>query len=302
METLPIAFMNAAGWAKTVEQVEKLAKVPTISHVVIGSFTIEAREGNVGGTNFNVSVLDGTSVNSLGLPNGGAAYLDAYGKEMEQIAVENEKIFVVSIAGFSPSEYEQLATIAFENGAHIVEVNAGCPNVHDDGKQKEIVSYNLEMLESILSHIGYSTKGKPLWLKLSPYANPEDRVRVAKLVEQFEDIDAIVVANTFPNISMYHPDGKPFINVANNYGGMAGTALKWINLSQCRHYRELLPDFINIIGVGGISSGQDMYDYLRVGCRGVQVGTSFFWSENFRVFEKITTELLDVAEQYTTDA
>src|SRR3989344_4190402 len=149
MEKLPFDYMNAAGWAKTVEQVELLAKVPLLSHIVVGSFTERPRDGNAGGTNFDVRG-DGTSVNSLGLPNKGLPYLQENVGRMRDIADKNGKFLVVSIAGAdSIEEYPALAR-AVAQSAHVVEINAGCPNVYKGSEQKEIISYNLDLLRQVL--------------------------------------------------------------------------------------------------------------------------------------------------------
>jgi len=285
-------LMNAAGWAKTVEQVRMLAKVPTLTHIVMGSFTVEPREGNTGGTNFNVTP-DGTAVNSLGLPNGGMPYLKKHGEEMVKIAREARKRPVISIAGFSPGEYKQLAQVTNDLGV-LAEINIGCPNVHDGGHQKEIVSYNFDLLRATITAVVQATPSSMTWIKPSPYANPMDRDRFVEVVRRY-DFDAIVACNTFANVSIYHEDGRSYLDVADNYAGMSGTALKWINLSQCRYYAQRLRG-ISVIGAGGIGSAtrtdgtssatQDVVDYGRVGCSGVQIGAAFFKNENFRVFEE----------------
>lgn len=287
--------MNAAGWAKTVEHVRKLAKVPTLTHIVMGSFTVEPREGNTGGTNFDVAP-DGTAVNSLGLPNGGIPYLEKYGAEMVRVAQDAGKASVISIAGFSPNEFGTLAKIASDLGT-ITELNVGCPNVHDTGKQKAIISYNWLDLQRTLEIVCRETiPGSHVWLKLSPYSNPLDQDRAVRIVNKFSgEITTVVGCNTFPNVSLYHTDGRPYLDVASNYAGMSGTSLKPINLSQCRRYVEYLHSSISVIGAGGVASAQDATDYFRVGCQGVQIGAAFFNNENFRVFEEVAQALADAA-------
>lgn len=275
-------LMNAAGWAKKLDHVKKLARVPTTTHIVMGSFTVEPRDGNTGGTNFDITP-DGTAVNSLGLPNDGIPYLEKNGREMVRIVRDAGKIPVISIAGFSPEEYRLLAQLVHELGA-LAELNIGCPNVHDGGHQKEIVSYNFDLLKATLDATFRAMPSNEVWVKPSPYANPVDRIRFVGAVKRYE-IAAIVGCNTFPNVSIYHKNGKPFLDVADNYAGMSGTSMKWINLSQCRDYAERIGG--TIIGAGGVSDAQDALDYRLVGCSGVQIGAAFFSSEDLRVFERV---------------
>lgn len=295
MEKPRFWLMPAAGWAKTVDHVKRLAEVPVITHIVAGSFTVVKREGNTGGTNFYVAD-DGTSTNSLGIPNGGIPYLTNRGEEMVRVAHDASKEFVLSIAGFSPNEYGLLAQAGIDIGADVVEVNAGCPNVWSGGEQKDIVSFSPPLLTSVIEAVELTLPAdKPWWLKISPTANPKDRERITAVLLKAR-CSALVATNTFPNVSLYLDDDKPALDVANNYGGMAGTALKPIALSNCRHYHELLPN-LPIIGVGGVATGRDILDYRRVAnCRGVQVGTAFFQNENLRVFQEMLSEYLKLPE------
>lgn len=288
-------LMNAAGWAKTPEHVRQLARVPTLTHIVMGSFTVEPRQGNTGGTTFAVAP-DGAAVNSLGLPNGGIPYLHLHGRQMVQIIKDAGKIPVLSIAGFGPSEFGTLAKVAQDLHC-IAEINVGCPNVHDGGKQKGIISYDFFDLERTLQIVCYEeTPDNPVWLKLSPYSNPADHASACRVVNKFADkIRAVVGCNTFPNVSIYHTNGRPYLDVADNYAGGSGSMSKWLNLSQCRRYRDNIKAPVEVIGAGGIATAQDLTDYLRVGCAGGQIGAAFFRNENFRIFEEVAEALAEAA-------
>jgi dihydroorotate dehydrogenase (fumarate) len=286
--------MPAAGWCKTVEQVRALAKIPYISHIVAGSFTADERVGNAGGTNFAI-LPDGTSVNSLGLPNKGRAYLKKRGGEMIQIAHDAGKLAVISIAGETAVEYMALAMAALEIETDIIELNAGCPNVYGaDNKQKSIPSYNLELLGSILRAVRQvqAREDVHLWVKLSPYADPAQRVAVAQLIADV-GADAVTTCNTFPSFRPLDHKGKPLLDVTQGRGGMAGTSLKPIAQLNAEHFRELLPEHIDVIGVGGLRGWQDIRERLATPCSAVQVGTAFFANENFGLFEYIATEWAD---------
>ena len=293
--------MPAAGWCKTIEHVTMLAKVPVITHIMMGSFTISAREGNIGGTNFFVQE-DGTSFNSLGLPNGGIEYLKFCLRKMIQITHDAGKLAVINIAGDSPEEYLELAAYAFECGADIVEFNFGCPNKFSaSGIQSEIASYNIDLLQRVVrlagSEIGY---GLHTWFKLSPYANPEERVRIASFIASITEmtVDRITTCNTFPNCVPRNESGALLITAKNTGGraGMAGTGLRSIALANAEHFHALLPHTCGINFAGGASSGKHLAAAHQIGCRGVQIGTAFFEGENFRIFERVATEFLEIQE------
>ena len=291
MQKLPFDLMAGAGWAKTIEHVRRLAAIPYLTHIVAGSFTLDSRAGNTGGTNFDV-LPDGTSTNSLGMPNGGGDYLLANLKEMVEIAHGASKKFVLNVAGFTWQEQIALITIAIKAGVDIIEENWGCPNVYGADKvQKGIISYVREAMMQFVSFVeerfGASIER---WIKVSPTSNPADRVWIADLFAK-SSATTLVATNTFPNVYLTHGDGRPLLQVANGYGGMAGTALHWVAVSNARHYDELLrphPDK-KLIGSGGNNSYETSLDFLRIGQRmsGVQVSTAFFHREDPRVFRDI---------------
>ena len=297
--TLPIELMPAAGWCKTVEQVKLLAKVPTISHSVMGSFTVPPRDGNTGGTTFWVRE-DGTSFNALGMPNGGLPYLKTHLREMVRIAHDAGKIAVLNIAGDTPGEYMQLAVFALDCGMDIIEFNFGCPNKFGtNGAQKEIASYNTELMDNTMRLAASEiASGRTLWAKLSPYANPEERVRVAQHISAWSGVSLsrVTLTNTYANCVPRDDEGHMIITAqnTNGRGGMAGTCLRDIALANAEHFLELLPPRIGINGAGGIDSGKSLAAYHRIGCVGAQIGTAFFNGENFRIFEEVASEFMDL--------
>eukprot|EP01069_Polyplicarium_translucidae_P002197 Polyplicarium_translucidae@DN1950_c0_g1_i2.p1 len=61
-------------------------------------------------------------------------------------------------------------------------------------------------------------------------------------------------------------------------GGLCGAAVKPVGLSNVYNFRKRLPNEIDIVGVGGVSSGTDVYEYLLVGASCVQIGATL-WEE-----------------------
>lgn len=76
------------------------------------------------------------------------------------------------------------------------------------------------------------------------------------------------------------------------FGGMAGSALKPIGLGQVRQWRNLLPERIAVIGVGGVTRGRDILDYLRAGATTVQIATAFL-DRGLPVFCDLVSEFVD---------
>jgi len=260
------AIMNGAcSVAKTPEDVAALAATG-VGAVLVGSITLAAREGNpeprwYPGSDF--------SLNSFGMPNGGAEYYKKELPGMIKTVHENHKKFVLSVAGFNASEYGDLAQLADEAGVDMIELNLGCPNISVDGKQKPIASFDTDYIREILTRVNEKTS-LPLLIKLSPYSNPAELKKVADLLASFPSVKAVVTSNTFPN-SYVSNEGEPVL--ANVYGGMSGRGLQPIALGQVKQFRDALPAAIAVIGVGGIETKDDAAQFTNAGAEVVQAAT-----------------------------
>ena len=259
-------LMNAAGTCKTVEDVREFAR-SAVSAITLGSITLEPRGGNEGDVYWHQASY---SVNSLGMPNGGRPYYLEHLAEMVDIANEGGKPVVVSVAGFSPDEYGQLADLALNSGADLIELNMGCPNVWSDGQQKRIASFDPPGIHQILHHISDDAK---LGIKLSPYSDPGMLAEVAAVLNG-HDVDYVVASNTFPNALVLDASNTPIIGVG--LAGLSGAAMFPIGLGQVYQLRQKLKDSIQIVGAGGISSGAHIRAYLSVGAVAVQSSTPYW--------------------------
>lgn len=290
--------MNAAGpRCKTVPEVRELARSLSAA-VMVGSITVAPRLGNQG----DVYWLDpsGFSLNSLGLPNGGEPYYREHLPEMAHIVHGAGKTLWVSVAGFTPEEFARLTDLAFQGGADLVELNLGCPNVWDGGKQKRIFSFDPALVEAALSAVDRTLNIDGVFaisVKVSPFADPVLLEEVSSVITTFSRVVAVSAINTFPNAFAFKEDGKSAINPQFSRGlaGMAGSALKAIGLGQVMQWRTLLPEHIDVIGAGGIGSGRDVRDYLMAGAKAVQIATAHA-DQGAKVFDRILMELTSLVE------
>lgn len=288
-------LMNAAGTCKRLEGAEGLREFVAPSGsaaATMGSTTVEERGGNQGNVFYHEDTF---SVNSLGLPNPGMAYFRDHLPEMVKVANDAGKPLVVSIAGFSPEEYAVLADVMVVGGTDLVELNLGCPNVWAaSGEQKPIASFVGELIIDILNRVeqkvGVTAR---VAVKLSPFSNPFDLAGVAEILGTSELVKVVVTTNTFPNALALDEDGQQRISIGAGLAGLGGPAMKPIGLGQVKQLRALLPDRIQIIGVGGIASGQDVVDYLRAGAVAVQIATAFL-RQGQSVFTRLLEEYVDV--------
>lgn len=266
--------MNGAGSCKSLEGpegVERLVHSATAA-IMVGSFTWEKREGNTGNTYWSDELL---SLNSRGLPNPGSPYYRQNLPRMVAVAHASNKALFASVAGFTPLEYALLTELAFQGGADLTELNAGCPNIWKGKEQKRIACFDLQMLSEILQCVEERVgKEAKVAIKLSPFSDPFLLREVAEMIGQFKVIKAVTTSNTFPNALAYDERGKTLITPADGLAGLGGPALKPIALGQVKQLRDILPERIDVIGGGGITKGKDVRDFLRARADAVQVCTT----------------------------
>lgn len=268
---------NAAGHCKSVKEVQALAS-SAATFIVVGSITFEERAGNPGNT-WNGDPLFG--LNSLGLPNPGLQKLYAIGPEMIRVAHTAKKKILMSVAGFTPTEFVELSLSALALGFDGIEINLGCPNVIDGGKRKSIASLDLRSTEEITSLACSAVKAHNadffVSVKVSPMSNPLQIIDTADLLAQC-NINAVVTQNTFPNCLDFDDNGNPVIDTPDKTGwaGGSGSAVFHQALGQVSQWRKALPSTIDVWGVGGVQSGDDVQKMLWAGASVVQVGTAYF--------------------------
>lgn len=292
---IPIGI--AAGHVKRPADIDELVKLPSdiLSSVTLGSYTLEPRNGNEGTT--YVRQASGTSLNALGLPNPGIEEACRFLPSMIRRLHESGKQARVSIAGFSTEDYVQMAKTLLGMGMDELELNLGCPNIRDGGEQKPIFAFEPKLVGDIIGAVYYAF-GTRLAVKLSPYSDP----RLVGIIAEELDVQArnakvtIVTSNTFPNATAYDGSGKPLISANNGYAGAAGTALHEIAVGQVKQFREALDNSWNIIGVGGIDSGQAARNFELAGATSCQIGTAYFDSSDPRTVQRIVEEYVNLRE------
>lgn len=296
--------MNAAGTCKMLDGLEGIKELArsSASAVMVGSITLNSREGNSGEVYYSNPLF---SLNSLGLPNPGADYYKKHLPEMAATVHDAGKFLFVSVAGFAPSEYAILTRIAVGGGADFVELNLSCPNVWEGREQKQIACFNPKLVAKILNCVSGEFVGEDgefvgedirLIVKLSPFSDPGLLKEAAAVIAESKLVKAVTAINTFPNAFSFDKTGKPRITPGGGLAGLAGPALKPIGLGQVKQLRDLLPERLQIIGAGGIISGQDIVDYLRAGAVAVQMTTAFM-DRGPKVFSELLREFVELKEK-----
>jgi len=202
-------------------------------------------------------------LNAIGLENIG---LEAFlSEKLPQLKNFNTRI-IVNFFGDTTQEYVAMAR-ALSNVERLdaLEMNVSCPNVEKGGLQ---FSSDPEVLTEVVSSVRKVTE-KFLIVKLSP--NVTDITLLAKAAEN-AGADALSVCNTFVGMSIDLKTRKP--HLANRTGGLSGPAIKPLALNLV--YQTVRAVQIPVIGIGGISSGEDAVEFLLAGAKAVQIGTANF--------------------------
>ncbi|MEM3676160.1 MAG: dihydroorotate dehydrogenase [Thermoplasmataceae archaeon] len=220
-----------------------------------------------------VDLGDTGILNAIGLSNPG---IDEYQVEMKT-ALLAKKPVIGSIFGATVDEFLNLALKMQSYGASAVELNLSCPHVKGVGTE---VGSDFELVEEIISAI----KGKasiPVFAKLSP--NLTDVVEAAQACSK---ADGVVLINTIRAMSIDIYARRPILS--NAYGGLSGRAVKAVGVRLV--YQVKKETGMEVIGVGGIESGEDAIEYIMAGATAVQIGTAVR-KYGRGVFKRVASEI-----------
>ncbi len=299
---IPLAtcVYNASGPRSGTSQA--LSKVATSSAgaVLSKSATLVSQKGNPLPRVWH-SDNEIASMNSEGLPNSGIDYYIAPNTIDEVMAdAESGKPYLVSISGKTLADnlvmLDRIAKTIKDGETRIagVELNLACPNVIG----KPIIAYDFEQLRDILETIAKKKYSFVFGLKLPPYLDGKHLAEAASIINEYAGmVKYVVCINTIGNALSVDPIAEtPYISSNNGLAGLSGPAVKFTALANVRQMRQQLKKEIDVIGVGGINSGEDVFLFLLCGASAVQVGTCH-WIEGAKCFDRIVSELKDILKE-----
>lgn len=203
-------------------------------------------------------------LNSVGLQNLGVR---AFVKEKLPFVRQLPTIVFANVFGFRVEEYAEVIEVLEEaGGLDGYELNVSCPNTKQGGMY---FSSDPALLEQVVAAARKVTR-RPLIVKLSP--NVADIQPLARAAES-AGADAISLINTVRALAIDARTRSP--RLGGGFGGLSGPAIKPIALRFV--YEAALAVRIPVIGIGGISNGEDAAEFLIAGASAVEVGTALFW-------------------------
>lgn len=268
----------------TSDELEELEKSAAGAYITKSS-TAEKREGNPHPRYVDLSL---GSINSMGLPSLGFDYYLEYALKRQADNQEKAPLFF-SIAGMTADEnIMMLKRIQASEFSGITELNLSCPNV--PGKPQ--MAYDFDATNALLKQV-FSFFTKPLGVKLPPYFDLVHFDIMADILNQFP-LTYINSVNSIGNGLVIDAEKEEVvIKPKDGFGGIGGQYIKPTALANVRAFYTRLKPEIQIIGTGGIETGQDAFEHLLCGASMLQIGTALH-KEGPAIFERVIKELEDI--------
>ena len=209
-----------------------------------------------------IAECDSGMLNAVGLQNPGVDKVKEI--ELPKLRKVFHKPTMANVSGFSLEEYaETVRRLDTEEDIGWFEINISCPNVHGGGMS---FGTSPEMAETVTRAVRDVTK-KPMIIKLSP--NVTDIVSIAKACEA-GGADGVSLINTLMGMRINLRSRKPII--ANKTGGFSGPAIKPVAVRMIYQVYDAVK--IPIVGMGGVSTAEDVIELMLAGATAVEVGAA----------------------------
>lgn len=233
--------------------------VATLGAVTTKGVSLNGWEGNASP---RIAETASGMLNSIGLQNPGVAHL----KEVElPWLAERGVTAIVNVSGHSFDEYVAVIEALEEAPVHAYEVNISCPNVDAGGMT---MGCHVPSVEKVVGMCRAATK-RPLIVKLTP--NVTDVAEIARAAEA-AGADGISLINTLLGMAIDARTRTP--KLARVVGGFSGPAVKPVALRMVWQVAQAVK--VPVLGMGGISTGEDAVEFMLAGATAVAVGTANF--------------------------
>ena len=252
----------------------------------LGTFSFKGttRDARFGNPTPRIAECTAGMINSVGLQNPGVDHVIAH--ELPEMKQYFHKKVIANVSGFSVEDYAVTCEkLDKEEQVGLLEVNVSCPNVHNGGMS---FGTTPEAAAEVTRAVKAVTK-KPVYIKLSP--NVTDIVSIAKACEE-AGADGISMINTLLGMRIDLRKKTPV--VANKMGGFSGPAIFPVAVRMVYQVYDAVK--IPIIGMGGVSTAEDVVELMLAGATAVQVGAANL-VDPF-VCKRIIEELPAVMEKY----
>ena len=231
---------------------------------ILGTFSFKGttKDPRFGNPTPRIAECTAGMINAVGLQNPGVDKVIS--EELPKLKQCFRKPVMANVSGFSVEDYAYTcAKLDKEEQVGWLEVNVSCPNVHGGGMsfgtQPEAAAAVTRAVKAVTT--------KPVIIKLSP--NVTDIVSIAKACED-AGADGISLINTMLGMRINLNTRKPVI--ANTMGGFSGSAIFPVAVRMV--YQVAKAVNIPVVGMGGVSSAEDVIEMMLAGATAVEVGAA----------------------------
>ncbi len=251
--------MTASGTFGSGREYSEFVNLSQLGGVVVKGVADKPWKGNPAP---RIAEVYGGMLNSVGLQNPGVDYF-----------IENDIPFlrqydtniIVNVCGHSIEEYTNVVNKLKGQDIDMLELNISCPNVSEGG-----MAFGTDpiMVEKVVKEVK-KCADKPLIVKLSP--NVTSITDIAKAAVS-GGADALSLINTLNGMKIDIYRRQPVL--FRKTGGMSGPAVKPVAVRMV--YEVCKAVDVPVIGMGGISNGEDAIEFIMAGATGVSIGTANF--------------------------
>ncbi len=255
-----IAASGTYGFGREFNEIYDIALIGGIS---TKGLTLEPRLGNPVP---RIAEGDGVILNAVGLQNPG---VEKFIENDLGFLKSKGVVIIANVAGKTLEDYGKICA-RLDGLVDFVELNISCPNVKAGGMAFGIKPESIKEVTAVSKK---SLKKTPLMVKLSPNV---ESITVNACAAESGGADCISLINTLTGMIIDIERRKPVI--ANNTGGVSGAGIKPVALKMV--YEAVRAVKIPVIGMGGITCGEDAVAFMMAGAKAVQVGTANFTNAN----------------------
>ena len=231
---------------------------------ILGTFSFKGttKDPRLGNPVPRIAEAASGMLNAVGLQNPGVDHVIAH--ELPEMKAFFHKPVMANVSGFSVDDYVYTCEkLDKEPQVGWLEVNVSCPNVHGGG-----MSFGTDPKAAAeVTRAVKAVTAKPVILKLSP--NVTDIAEISKACEE-AGADGISLINTLLGMRIDLKTRKPIL--ANTTGGLSGPAVFPVALRMVHQVVRAVS--IPVVGMGGISSAEDVLEMMMAGATAVEVGAA----------------------------
>ena len=240
----------------------EFANIYDINTLGTFSFKGTTKDPRFGNPTPRIAETPSGMLNAVGLQNPGVEKVIS--EELPKLKACFKKPVMANVSGFSVEDYAYTCErLDSEDQIGWFEVNVSCPNVHGGGLAFGTDPKNVANVTKAVKKV----TDKPVIIKLSP--NVTDITEIAKACEA-EGADGVSLINTLLGMRINLKTGKPVL--ANTMGGFSGPAVFPVALRMV--YQVYKAVNIPIVGMGGVSTAEDVIEMMLAGATAVEVGAA----------------------------